>query len=210
VSDVAAGAWSLLLAIAAGGCDAPTTEPTSESTQVTSRRADAPEDYAAAGPKKGQILGGERVARTVQWPAADQLDAPTRERLSSAAVSALGRAPLPVLVPAEGVERGQLFVGESWYAFSTEIEGTSVSVQGSAEAKVHPHIRKADPTQTVRGRGGFVSQNESIWSVSWIENGVAYSLELQCDDPRAAACADPNRAVELAQSMVFVGGGEDR
>jgi hypothetical protein len=207
------------------GCDTPTHEPSAPdaseaSAPATSRRAEPATDYTATRPRKGEILGGERVSRTITWPSPDAsgdasgdeggtaLDEGARDRLSAPAKVALRSAPVPVLVPDEGTDRGELFVGDTWYAFSTKIPGASISVQGSAQARVHGHIGHADPTQTVRGHGGFVSSNESIWSVSWIEHGAAYSLELSCDDPRASICATPDRAMALAEAMVYVGGKE--
>ena len=200
-------------AIAIAACDDGTVapEPEGDGSDVASRRADAPDDYAVARPRKGKIIGGEKVARTIAWPEAAQVDAPTRQRLSAAVHARLPEAPLPVLVPDDGAEKGELFVGETWYAWSAEVDGgAKVSVQGSAQARVHAHIDAADPTETIRGVGGFISSNESIWTLSWIENGAAYSLEHECDDPKAALCENPDRALALAESMVFVGGGQDR
>ncbi len=205
--------WLAVGAIAvASGCDDGTVAPTpdGDGSEVASRRADTPTDYAIARPRKGTVIGGEKVARTIAWPDAAAIDAPTRQRLSAAVHERLAAAPLPVLVPGEGAEGGELFVGDTWYAYSAQLRGARVSIQGSAQARVHGHIEAADPTETIRGVGGFVSSNESIWTLSWIENGAAYSLELECDDPEAPPCADPDRAMALAESMVFVGGGQDR
>lgn len=202
--------WSL-----GAGCDDGTVAPEPESEAgVSSRQADADapaiDDYAVARPRKGEIIGGEKVARTIVWPDASQIHAPTRQRLGANVRDKVPAAPLPVLVPREGAERGELVLGETWYAYSAALDGATLSIQGSAQARVHTHMKAAQPTEEVRGVGGFISSNESIWTVSWIEHGAAYSLELECANPKDNRCEDPNRALELAESMVFVGGGQGR
>lgn len=142
----------------------------------------------------------------VTWPDRAEVDVAARERIASAQRGRVDEAALPVLVPAVGVESGLLTVGEGWYAFSTRDGDTTINVQGSARARVYPGIRKADPPHVVRGRGAFISQNEGIWVVSFIENGASYSVELECADPRGAECSGPEKAVEIAQTLTLVGG----
>jgi hypothetical protein len=167
---------------------------------------DGPDALRSTRPRKGTIIGGERVARAVVWPTPATLDAGVRDRMAVAARGELSRSPLPVLVPPDGIERGELYVGEGWYAFTTKLHGQTLSVQGSAQARVHRHVHNEDPSYEIRGNGGYISQNEAIWAVSWIENGAAYSVELECDDPSASACANPDRVLALVDAMVFVGG----
>lgn len=142
----------------------------------------------------------------VTWPERGELDATLRDRIAAGERDRIDDAALPVLVPAVGVESGVLTVGEGWYAFSTKDGDTTINVQGSARARVHPGIRKADPPHVVRGQGAFISQNEGIWVVTFIEHGASYSVELECADPRGPACSGPERAVEIAQGLGLVGG----
>jgi hypothetical protein len=203
----------LVAALALPSCDAPPppdlqapTERAASSTPAPTAPRDRPHDYATAHPKKGAVLGGEEVARAVTWPEASTVDAPLRDRMAPASREKLAGAALPVLVPALGIEAGHLTVGDGWYAFSATHDGATINVQGSARARVYPGIGHADPPHLVRGRGAFISQNEGIWVVSWIEHGASYSVELECADPRGPACRGPDRAVEIAQTLAFVGG----
>ena len=58
----------------------------------------------------------------------------------------------------------------------------------------------------VRGRPAWITQNESIWSATWEENGVSYVAEVECSRPTDARCQSPDVLVELTESLVFVGG----
>lgn len=208
--------WRLPLTILGvlSGCDAPPPAAPGDEAQARDAAvggsaagdADAPGDLAVARPKKAKVIGGESVARTIAWPEASTIDPALRDRLAAASRHAADDAALPVLVPIESTDRGHLTVGDGWYAFSTRDGDTTVSVQGSARARIHAGIGRADPMHVVRGQGAFVSNNEGIWVVSWLEHGAAYSLELECDDPRAPACEGPARAVEIATNLGLVGG----
>jgi hypothetical protein len=194
---------AIAIAAALGSCDAPPPEP---SREPVARGAEGPSDLATPRSKKGAVIGGETVARAIAWPSSNEIDTVTRDALDGRSRAALDRAALPVLVPPDAAGRGTLVVGESWFSFATRGDAYTVNVSGSARARLHHHVRRADPTHEIRGEGGFIGLNEGIWSLSWIENGAAYSLDLECDDPRADACADPNEALRIAQSLVYVGG----
>jgi hypothetical protein len=200
-----------VLTVVPGGCDAPPPPAPSEPSERAASSEPAtsharPDDFATPRAKKGAVLGGEEVRRTVTWPAASDVDAALRGRLAVAQRGEIDAATLPVLLPVRGTEGGHLTVGDGWYAFSTKDDGTTINVQGSARARVYPGIGKADPPHVVRGQGAFISQNEGIWVVSWIEHGASYSVELECADPRGPLCRGPERAVEIAQALGLVGG----
>jgi hypothetical protein len=59
----------------------------------------------------------------------------------------------------------------------------------------------------MRGVMGHVTVNEGIRAASWIEDGVAHALDLECavaGDPR---CADDAYLLGLIEGLVFAGGG---
>jgi len=161
---------------------------------------------AHAPPARGRVLGGERVDRRVQWPR--QIDADALAALPSGSRAALATAPAPVLVPpaAHGLAGGTLITGESWWAYTASSQGMTVAIQASTRARLYPHVRAFVPHDTVRGLPGFVQQVHRIWTLSWIENDTAYSLELECASAELPPCQSDAAARSLADALVNVGG----
>ena len=130
--------------------------------------------FTARPPSAGVVIGGETVRRVVDAPrSAPERPAPTPELRE-----AIEATPLPVLMPADA-EDAQLHVGDGWYALTRHRPGYSLNLQASARAKLYPDIASRRGDWDVRGTHGTVSNNEGIWSVDWVEHGVAYSLELE-------------------------------
>lgn len=157
--------------------------------------------------RDGDVAAADVVA-TVDWVAAGAPDAAVRGRLGAEALRAVDEAPVPVLVPRweDALSRAVVLSKTAYYAFSFRDEGVTVSLSGNGVAKVYPHIAPHPGTTRLRGRGGFVSQNEGIWAARWVEGGVAYALDVECaanDDPR---CADERYVRELAEGLAYVGG----
>jgi hypothetical protein len=171
---------------------------------------DAPagaDDFEAAPPSRGPVIGGERIARVVSWPARDELDAELVAALDGELRAAIDVAPLPVLLPSEVPLAGaRLMHGEHWWALWVQHDGITLTLQASGVAKVHADLRGAKNPHTVRGVEGLVTQNESLWSAAWVEHGVAYALGLECADPQMEACRDDGRVREIAEGLVFAGG----
>lgn len=154
------------------------------------------------------MIGGERIARTIAWPAADRIDTATRDALPADARVAIARAPVPVLAPA-GRPDVKVFTGDRWVAVSAHGEGWTMHVQGSAEARVYPHIRAFEPTHPVRGGGGFVTRNEGVWSFNWIEHGAAYSADIECDARVVTWCDDEHAVAKLVDELALVSSGQE-
>lgn len=168
------------------------------------RRQAAVDDFAAKPkPRRGALIRPEAVARRVQWPDA----APTRstaiDRLDTVTVDA---SPVPVLVPPTFDEGATLTTGKTWYAFAAREGDVEIAVQGSSQGRLIPGIRAPDPTHTIRNNPGFVTRNEGIWSVSWTENGAAYSLEVNCIHGLAADCEEEGIALRWVDQLVLGGG----
>ena len=72
----------------------------------------------------------------------------------------------------------------------------------------YPGMERIQPTHTVRqGKPAWVLPNEGIWSVSWEEMGVSYSLDVECERPKDdVRCQSADRAVAIVESLVLVGG----
>lgn len=186
-----------LFAAACGGASTPDPEPEGRALE-----SDATE------PQRGDIIGGERIARTVQWPRVENVDLPVRDALGSDNLAAVDVAPVPALAPAnsEWLDGATVTTGEHFYALSAQLRGQTLYIQGSDQARVYPSIRGATPTEPLRSTLGFVSQNEGIWTADFIENGVAYTVELECSDAEMVACQSDVSIRDLADSLVLVGG----
>lgn len=190
----------------APACDDEPAAPTTE------RRADAPTELSGQPLQRGRVLGGEKVQRAVQWPAAESLDTGVRDQLDQRFRDALASSPLPVLVPRneEMLRNAELYKGEHWIAIAAKTDEVAVSLNASGLARVYPHISKTPLPHMVRGGEGLVTQNETIWSASWIENGVAYDLSVECIVPTMPQCQDSSYTEDLVSTLAFVGGREVR
>ena len=165
-------------------------------------------DLTASKPVRAKVVTGQPMKRIVAWPDPTTRDVASRDALPEAARIAIDDAPVPMLAPSEPDLLGTAVVttGAHWAALSTNYDGLNVSLHVSGQAKVYEHIPRVDGTHTVRGKEGFVTQNEGVWSAAWIEHGVAYSLELECASPEAPACTGPETITELVESLTYVGG----
>jgi hypothetical protein len=198
------------IALFAGGfwaCD-PATGPGEEQTLRAAPTGST--ELAASKPRRGRVIGGETVRREIAWPDETTRVDTVRAELDASMADDIDRSDVPVLVPPRVATGGRVMIGDGWYAFAGQGDAYTVSVQGSARARVYPHIRAAQPDWIVRDQGAYLTRNEGIWSVSFIENGAAYAIEIECDEPFAGPCMDESFVVELAESLVYVGGKGDR
>ena len=184
---------------------------------LTRRSASAPELAAATevtartpALQRGRFIGGEKVARAIAWPADATLAKAAHARYDADARAAIARAPLPVLAPPEPLERTTVTVGAHWYALTGYGKGFSVHIDGSAQARVYPHIKAFERTHPMRESDGFLTRNEGIWSATWIEHGVAYSFEIECDARVVAWCDDEAAVLARLEALVYVGGEQVR
>lgn len=168
-------------------------------------------------PRRGTLLGGERVRRVPRWPADDEIDESVIAMMPSPGRSAVDELSLPGLVLRrhEFASTTKVMPGASganganWYATWAEHDGLVVTLNVSGEARVYPHVKPFEGNERVRDQPAFVAQNETIWSVTWIENGVAYDLGLECESPTMPECQDSAFAMGLAEDLAYVGPRED-
>ena len=147
------------------------------------------------------------IDKPVAWPSAT-IDEGTLAALSEPARAAVAASKVPVLLVARSSLLGAITViaKERFTAVSTKGDGIHVSVSATRSAHRRSHLPKVKGETEVRGQPAFVTQNEAIWSASWIENGIAYVLELECaslPDPR---CEDDTHLRTLIDELVYVGG----
>lgn len=132
--------------------------------------------------------------------------------LSVEAREAARLAPVPLLVPPQPRLLAGMVVsaGEHFVAFHTAADGLTWTLHGTRLAYRYPELSPVEGPDSIRGTRGFLGQEEGTWSATWLEGGVAYSLDLECavaSDPR---CADASTVAALAESLVAVSRGAGR
>ncbi len=150
------------------------------------------------------------VRPSVAWPPKGMLDARALASLGrddDDIRARLAQSPVPVLAPKDLVLGTPTLVVESeYYALTGRVAGATIALQGTRAAHRHQGVEPASGNRDVRGTKGFVSVNEGIRTVSWIENGAAYSVDVECADLRDARCASDQFVLEVVDQLTFVGG----
>lgn len=166
----------------------------------------APPPPVAPKPATPAPTAAKTVQAKVAWP--QQIHEAARAALSAEAREAVDRSPVPVLVVnrAAFLSASKVIAETNYYALSTQADGVTVSVQASRIAHKYDHIPPQQGPARVRGIPAFVTENEKIWSATWEEYGLGYSIDVECaklPDPR---CDNDRFVLELAESLVYVGG----
>ncbi|MEJ7733831.1 MAG: hypothetical protein WKG00_32135 [Polyangiaceae bacterium] len=166
---------------------------------------------ATAGQSPTRTSTTRRAA--VEWPAAERIDATAAAALPEKSAEALRRAPVPVLLPADAalLKGGILLASDEWYSWTATRhldDGAALTlvVSGTRVVHVHAHIPPARGTTQVRGRDAFLTRNEAVPSATWQENGISYTVDIECSSPVDARCADEALLRELTEGLVYVGG----
>ena len=147
------------------------------------------------------------VDMEVTWPSTP-LDRQALAGLSTEAADQVARATVPALVvKRQGLLNAtKVVVKPRFFALSARHDGIIVSLHATATAHRYRHVAPARGSARVRNHAAFVTANEAIWSAAWVENGVAYSLEMECaalPDPR---CDDASSLMDLTTALAYVGG----
>jgi hypothetical protein len=144
-----------------------------------------------------------------QWPRAAAIDPSARAALPAPAAGRLQESPVPVLVPNDAriLQRSEAVVLADQYTLTSKVDDATVSIQASpAQPAGRGERSVATPRTQVGSRAVFFTENEAIRVATWIENGVAYSAEVECakaDDPK---CRDYTYLRSIVERLVFVGG----
>ena len=154
------------------------------------------------------------VKPQVAWPATSTIDERALAQLGDAR-SQLSRSPVPVLAPnADGIlvglERPTVIVEGEYYVITARNHGATISIQGTRAAHRYDGVDPHPGNKSLRKGSGFVTVNEGIRSASFIENGVAYSVDVECAEHTDARCTSDAFVVELTNQLVYVGGGAAR
>ena len=122
----------------------------------------------------------------------------------------VGRSPVPVLAPKETkLENAKVMVDAEYYAINGKVDGATITIQGTRLAHRYKEIGSIPGDRPMRSGHGFVTVNEGIRSASFLENGAAYSVDVECADPsHDARCTGDAFVLALVESLVYVGGAE--
>lgn len=202
----------LLASFCGVACNAP-----AEDTRGPSRPAAAakPQSQREIEAKSPVVLGAAKLEqRTVAWPAREAVDQEAVSRLAAPIREALAASVVPVLAPKDETLLSSLrpVVKPGFTSLSIrgagQHQGLHITVGATSNVHRYPGMERITPTHTVRsGKPAWVLPNEGIWSVSWEEMGVAYSVDVECEHPQDdARCQSADRVVEIVESLVFVGG----
>lgn len=150
------------------------------------------------------------VKPQVSWPASSSIDERALASLGDAR-SQLSRSPVPVLAPSSdlALERPTVIVEGEYYVITARNHGATISIQGTRAARRYEGVDPHPGNKPLRQGTGFVTVNEGIRSASFIENGVAYSVDVECASNTDARCTSETFITELTNGLVFVGGSKD-
>jgi hypothetical protein len=148
------------------------------------------------------------LVKEVVWPSVTTIDRTTRDALPPQAVARVAASRVPVLLPVqtEWLAVANLVTRPNWTTASMRLEGASVVTTATRAAHRVPGIGPVKGNRKIRGTMGFVTQNERVWSATWIENNVSYSVEVECEKEADARCTSDAFVMELAEKLAYVGG----
>jgi hypothetical protein len=173
--------------------------------QDSGQPAEAP---PAAAPNGAQVERQAPIDMEVAWPAPGELDHGVLAALSPDNRRAIAISRVPVLVASDPalVANAVVIARPAFTAISSRHDGVTISLHAHRRAHRHPEVPPTDGDRLIRGHKGFVTQNEAIWSASWMENGIAYDLDVECAALPDVRCDDDSYLLALAGSLRYVGG----
>ena len=162
------------------------------------------------------------VRPTVAWPALSTIDDDALLALSKSGGpndrelrALVARSPVPVLAPHDlQLASPTLVVEGEYFALTGRIDAGSsratISLQGTRAAHRYEGIDPATGNRELRRFSGtargFVTTNEGIRTASWMENGAAYSVDVECSETADARCQGEEFLLSVVAQLSYVGG----
>lgn len=100
-----------------------------------------------------------------------------------------------------------MIIEGEYYVITARVHGATLSVQGTRAAHRYEGVDPIPGNKALRSGAGFVTVNEGIRSASFIENGVAYTVDIECASNADVRCQSDAFVTELTNHLVYVGGG---
>jgi hypothetical protein len=127
----------------------------------------------------------------------------------------IGKSPVPVLWPSEGLV-GAVFVGEQvYYSVSGyqdltlpngEVSRATVTVQGTSVTHNEERVGNVQ-NLTVHGQRAHIARNEEIVTTTWVEGGVYYAVDVECSKSGVdERCSRDTFVRAVADGLVRLGG----
>lgn len=126
-------------------------------------------------------------------------ESPSREPVDQSRAGLVSS--IPILSPSTPLENPVLVVEAQYYALSGTDHGATITIQGTRTAHRVEGVT-ANPRTPIRKTRGFVSVNEGIRTASWIEDGIAYTVDVECSDRTDDRCKDSRFVRGVAESLV--------
>jgi hypothetical protein len=159
----------------------------------------------ASGDPQTKVAVSTTVRPAIAWPPASQIDRRALDELGGP--DRVAGSPVPVLVPSSvRLESATLVVEGEFYSLTGRANGAKITIQGTRAAKTYEHIPPAAGNRDLTRARGFVSMNEGIRTASWIENGAAYAVDVECADLEDSRCAAEGFITALVARLAYVGG----
>lgn len=137
------------------------------------------------------------------WEAADQAERLSPNRVSDDALKLAEASPVPVLLPDDDALLGtlQLTTGPTWYGASMRGEDFGVVIHGTNAQHSLPGSGAKEKPDAQAGRP-VLSRTHAIVTVSFQSFGVAYALDIDCQNPHTnPRCAEDAFAWELVEGL---------
>ncbi len=145
----------------------------------------------------------------VSWPSRKAVNKKVLSLLPKNSIPKVSESPVPVLVPKKKnlLEQGVLIVEQNYYAFSSNVNGATISILATNVSHFYslPDTDKPRYNGRIRGKPAFIGESEGIWHVSWNQYGVAYSLDIGCGTAGDSRCSKKH-LMELGNNLAYIGG----
>lgn len=184
-----------LLAFALVGCD-----------DGPGARPDAPPKPPRTSPSDASSRAERPRVPRADPPEPDGIEEAARAKLPEDARAEILRAGVPVLVVNEArlLAGTTIATGPSWVEATIRDGACTIAIHATRLSRPLTGDPPSDLSATVRGRPAFLTSRDGLVAASWVEDGVAYALDLTCADRFDARCRTDAHLLDLAAQLVVV------
>lgn len=176
---------------------APSSAPATVAAPSASAPAVAPAASAPATVAAPALPSGFPAPRT-PWTSA------CTEALAPASRAELTQTPVRWLLPPSPamLAHTTLIAGPVYAAASITLDGHTIAIHATNAHMDPPGNTAFAHDDRVRGVGASFTENEAIRVVTWFEQGVSYSVDIECDAPLTdVRCTGTDYARAVAESL---------